>query len=296
MKKNCEYTRKSLKKYLHGHLFKTQKIRIDRHLNSCVVCRSEFEALKHAEDTRSFLRDITPPESVAQQVREGISSLARLKKVVYRPLWIAAILLVAAAVYYYVITPRRLDVELENIVRTTSSSTTPTAAAQPSVAVSSATNSTPALAVIAQAAAPASAGEPVRAIEPLTVTITIGQANEKTAIRQLNEVLRGHAQLRKKKFSDEVREISGSLTSKELLVLFDRIEETGKAGYSRKRLQSFPSAQPIPFVLKLKTAPRAVEKPTSTAKPVQKPAENPVEALVPVPVQPATAPTPSPAQ
>ena len=294
MKTNCEYTRKSLKKYLHGHLFKTQQIRIDRHLNSCVVCRSEFEALKHAEETRLFLKDITPPESVAQQVRDGISGLARLKKIVYRPLWIAALVLVAAVAYYYMITPRRLDVELENIVRTTSSSTTPTSTAQSGAVNSSLSASTPAPATVVQPAAPMAVAEPIRTIEPLTVTIMIAQDNEKTAIRQLNEIMRGHGQLRNKKFSDDVREISGSLTSKELLILFDRIEETAKASYSRKRLLSFPSAQPIPFVMKLKATARAVEKPVPTEKPIQRPTEKPVEALVPV--QPATAPTPSPAQ
>jgi hypothetical protein len=293
MKKNCEYTKKSLRKYLHGHLFKTQKIRIDRHLSSCVVCRSEFEALKQAEETRSFLKDITPPESVAQQVKDGISGLSRLKKIVYRPLWIAAIILIAAAVYYYVITPRRLDVEIENIVKTSSSSTAPTTTAQPLAVLSSATTtSAPSAAV--QPASPKAVVEPVHTVEPLEVTITIAKEDEKTAVQQLNEVMRGHGQLRKKKFSDDIREISGSLTSKELVILFDRISETAKTSYSRKRFQSFPSAQPIPFVMKLKTVTSAAAKPAPTEKPVQRPAEHPVEAVVPP--QPATAPTSSPAQ
>jgi predicted anti-sigma-YlaC factor YlaD len=38
MKKDCAYTRKSLRKYLHGHLFKPEQIRVERHLRSCVMC------------------------------------------------------------------------------------------------------------------------------------------------------------------------------------------------------------------------------------------------------------------
>jgi predicted anti-sigma-YlaC factor YlaD len=38
MKKECIYTRKSLRKYLSGHVFALQKIRIERHLKSCAIC------------------------------------------------------------------------------------------------------------------------------------------------------------------------------------------------------------------------------------------------------------------
>jgi hypothetical protein len=294
MKKNCEYTRKSLRKYLHGHLFKTQKVRIERHLKSCVVCRSEFEALRQAEDTRSFLKDITPPESVAQQVRESISGLARLKKIVYRPLWIVAILVLAGAVYYYMITPRRLDVEIENIVKTSSSSTAPTTTAQPPAVPGSAATTTAVTSAFVQSPSPTPVVKTAPAIEPLEVTITIAKEDEKAAIQQLNDVMQGHAQLRKNKFSDDIREVSGSLTSKELMILFDRIRETAKTSYSRKRFQSFPSAQPIPFVMKLKTVTGAAAKPAPTEKPLQRPADQPAEAVVPP--QPVTAPTSSPAQ
>ena len=287
MDKQCEYTRRSLRKYLHGHLFKTQKIRIDRHLNQCVVCRSEFEALKQSEETKMFLKDITPPESVAEQVRDSLSVLARLKKIVYRPLWIAAIALIIAAAIYYVITPRRLNIEIENIVRTTSSSTAPKTAVQPAVPISSTT-------AAPSAATQSLAQKPAPSIEPFVVTITIEKNDESTEIRQLNEIMQGHAQLRKNKFSDDVRELSGSLTSKELLILFDRIAETAKPTYSRKRLRSFPSEQQIPFVLKLKTVTRAAVTPVPTEKTGQGLTEQPVEAEVPV--QPATAPTPSSAQ
>jgi hypothetical protein len=145
-----------------------------------------------------------------------------------------------------------------------------------------------------QPASPKPAAEPIHTIDPLEVTITIAKANETTAIQQLNEVMRGHGQLRKKIFSDDMREISGSLTSRELLILFDRIAETAKTSYSRKRFQSFPSAQPIPFVMKLKTVTSVAAKPAPTEKPAQQQSEQPAEAVAPP--QPATAPTSSPAQ
>lgn len=289
MKKDCAYTRKSLKKYLLGHLFKPQKIRIDRHLKSCAVCRSEFEALKQAEETRLYLKDITPAEGVVQRVLEELTGLGRLKKILYRPLWIAGIVLAAAAVSYYVITPRKLDVEIENIVKTAPSSSAPAAAAPSAAADGTAGVSAPP--VVAPSDAPRVAAEPARTVEPLTVTVTIEQENEKAAIRRINEIMRRHGRLRKKKFSDEVREISGSLTAKELLDVVKRIEEVGKASYSGGRLDSFPSAQPTPFVMKLKAAPKIAEKSSPSAQPIQRPAEKPVEAAASLPS--ATTPTPS---
>ncbi len=80
--------------------------------------------------------------------------------------------------------------------------------------------------------------------------------------------MRGHGQLRKMSFSQSVRQISGDLTPAELLVFFNRIEKAGKVSYSRKRFQSFPAAQPIPFVMKIKRTPMIAEqqstKPGST--------------------------------
>jgi hypothetical protein len=121
-------------------------------------------------------------------------------------------------------------------------------------------------------------------LKPLPVTITVD--NEKAAIRRINEVMRTR-ELRKLRFSDTVREISGSLTSKELLTFFSLIESEGKISYSRKRLARFPNAQPVPFVMNLKVAPQAAEKPS----PAEQPAVTPAEATVSS--QPATAPTQS---
>ena len=44
-KKECERTRKSLPKYLQGHLFKLQERRVERHLKACAVCTSELQSL-----------------------------------------------------------------------------------------------------------------------------------------------------------------------------------------------------------------------------------------------------------
>jgi hypothetical protein len=274
MKKECEYTRKSLGKYLHGHLFRLRKMRIDRHLRSCVVCRSEYEALKRAEETRLFMKDFEPAGGMASRIADGFSSLARLRKIFYRPLWLALIVVFAAAVYSYVVTPRQFDIELDSIVKTAPIST---------VAVSTAPSATlasvPAPAAIAPpakplpAAAPAPIPAPTPAVDPLTVIITVASENEKTAIRRINEVMRGNDQLRKKKFSDEVRELSGALTPKELLTFFTRIAESGKVSYSRKRFETFPVAQPVPFVLKLKLEVRTAERLLSPSRPVPTPTE-----------------------
>ena len=52
--------------------------------------------------------------------------------------------------------------------------------------------------------------------------------------------MKGHARLRKLRFSDTVREVSGSLTAGELHTFFSRIEQAGRVSYSKKG--SNPSA------------------------------------------------------
>jgi hypothetical protein len=291
MKKECMHTRKSLAKYLSGHLFKLEQTRIERHLRSCVVCYSQYQALKRVDETRKYLKDITPPEGVVQRMKEGVSGLAKLKKVLYRPLWIAGIIVVAALVIYYLRTPRQLDVELDNIVKTVPSGTA-SAAGHPIVAA----------APPAAAPSAAPAPSPARAVEPLAILITT--ADDTAATSRINEVMRGHGRLREMRFSDTVRELSGSLTAKELLTFFNRIESAAKVSYSRKRLESFPAGQPVPFVMKLRVAPRTAEGKAPIAPPVKKSAEaeappaessgKPVEAAAPA--LPATAPTSSAAR
>jgi len=293
-KQECAYTRNLLTRYLQGHVFRFQKNRVDRHLRSCAVCSSEFDALKRAEETRLFLNDIEAAEGLTSRLKQGMTAFSRFRTILYRPLWIAAIVLAAVAVYSYLVAPRQIDTELESIVKTnpttTASMETPRSAPQPTAAA------VPAPAVIAQpvparTAATAPAGAPE--IAPLAVTLTIPQETEKIAVRRINEVMRGHGQLRKNRFSDDVREISGSLTAKELLTFFNRIEDAGRASYSRKRFDQFPGAQPIPFIMKLKVAPTPADRPASLPRQDQLPAEKPAVPAVPaVPV--ATAPTTSP--
>ena len=252
MKKDCAYTRKSLRKYLRGHLFKYEQVRIARHLNACPICRSEFQALKKVADTKQLLKDITPPGTLGQRVKLSVSGLSRLKLLLYRPLWVIAIIGAGALIYMNIFAPRQRDIEIENIEKSL----------PPAMSVASA----PTVSVLVSATVPTSASqqhvaEPARPAAPPSVApllISIMPASE-NAVRRINEVMRGHGELRKMKFSDTVREISGSLTQKELLTFFARIEDAGKVTYSRKRFESFPSAEPLPFVIKMKPAPKTAE-------------------------------------
>jgi hypothetical protein len=281
MKKECAYTRKALRKYLRGHLFMLQKNRVERHLKSCVVCSSEYQALKKNNETRQILKDVAPPEGL---VKAGVSGLAKLQKLFYRPLWVAAIIGIAVVVFINV-TQRPRDLEIENLEK----SLPPVPASSSSIASAPATTliSLPAqTAPVHAAAAPQPAPVPeAAAAEPLVIAIT--PEDEQAAIRRINEVMRGHGSLHRLRFTDTVREISGSLTAKELLTFFNRIETVGKVSYSRKRFESFPAARPIPFVMKLKPAPRIVVQPsTPTAPKTDKPAGTTA--------QPISAPTQTP--
>jgi len=104
-------------------------------------------------------------------------------------------------------------------------------------------------------------------VEPLAVSIT--PINETSAVRRINEVMRGHRQFRKQKFKDSEREISGKLTEEELLTFFERIKEVAKVRYNRKRLASFSDAQQVPFVLTLKAAPKTAGTPAPARPQVQ---------------------------
>lgn len=260
MKKDCTYTRKSLQKYLRGHLFKYEQIRIARHLNVCPICRSEFQALKKVADTKRLLKDITPPEGVVQQLKAGAGALRRLKLLIYRPLWLLLIAAVATLVYINVFAPQR-DIEIENIEKSL----------PPAAPVASALTATSSAeqqaAPVQQTAAQKPAPKPLEAVpapEPLLITIT---PTDEDAVRRINEVMHGHAQLKKLRFSDSVREVSGSLMTDELLTFFSRIDQAGNIRYSRKRLQSFPAAQPVAFTIKMKPVP----KPESAVSPAPAP-------------------------
>jgi hypothetical protein len=290
MNKECERTRNALPDYLLGHVFRTTRSRIDRHLRTCVVCRSEFEALKRMEETRQILKYVDSPDGVAHRVKEGVFALAKLKKVLYRPLWLAVIVLVGIGLYYYAMLPRQLDLEIESIVKTvpaTTTSTTSVPAAEPIQEASVVTKQ------VASVQGPAPRPVSTQAMAPLAVSILL--VDETASIQRVNEVMNGHEELRRMKFSDSKRQLSGALTAQELLTFFDRMGEVAKVRYDRQHFKSFPAGQQIPFVLTLKAAPRSVEKP----KPASHPAPGaethiPAETAAPVPL--VTTPATSAAQ
>ena len=285
MKTECEQTRKSFRKYLQGHLFKPEQLKIDRHLKKCAHCSSELQTLKRVAETRKYIKDITPPEGMVQKVRAGVSGLSRLRKLVYRPLWIVALAAAGAAVYLYVLPSLLHDRDFDSIeapVPPGAVQPAPTPLAAPQAATQAARP---------EPSKPRQSAPPSPAVSPLTVTITA--ENERAAMNRINSVMQGHALLRTMQFSDTVKEISGSLTAKELLTFFNRIESVGKVSYSSSRLESFPTAQPVPFVIRLKAAPATMGKPVdkSVDNPVGKAVEKPVEGLVEKPVS-----QPGPAQ
>lgn len=283
MKKDCERTRRAFHRYLRGHVFRIERVRIERHLAACVLCRSEFEGMRRAEETRRILKDINFSEGLLQRVKDGIASLSGFKKVIYRPLWLAAIVLAAAGIYYYAMTPRQLDLEIEKIVKNE-----PATSAVPPAEIKTETSVTTMPVV---SAPPVKAPAPP-AVAPLVVNII---PDNDQAARRINEVLRGYGQLNAKKFSDTVREVSGTLTAGELEIFFDRIEEVARVSFNRKRLESISGTQPVPFTLKLQAAPKTAEKQPMSA-PAPRPAltQAPVETTVPAP--PATGPSTSTAQ
>jgi hypothetical protein len=127
MNQECEETRKILPKYLQGHVFRIRRGRIERHLDQCVICRSEFEALRRSEETRQLLRDINATGGVVGRVKDGVFALGKIRKLFYRPLWIAVIALAAAAAVYYLATPHQLAREIDSIVKSEPTPSTPAA-------------------------------------------------------------------------------------------------------------------------------------------------------------------------
>lgn len=248
MRRECEHTRKSLGKYLQGHLFKPEQIRIERHLKKCPLCSSELQALKFATETRKLLKDITPPESVVERIKGGVSVLASLKRLLYRPLWIAGIVAAAAGIYFYVVVPIQLHFERERAEVAALSSSEPLSDPAPM-------SEEPAVLPPQVNSTPASARP--KTTDPLIVTMLV--SDEKAAMAGINAVMEGHAVLKSMRFTETTREISGRLSRKELLIFFNRIESLGRIRYSSSRLESFPSTEPIPFVMRLKVLPGTPE-------------------------------------
>lgn len=134
MKKECEETRKALPKYLKGLVFRSERGRIERHLSQCVICRSEFDALRRSEETLQILKDINVSGGVVGRVKDGVSALGKIKKLFYRPLWVAGIALAVAAVVYYLVTPRQLEIEIDRIVQSAPAVSAPAALSAPASA------------------------------------------------------------------------------------------------------------------------------------------------------------------
>jgi hypothetical protein len=287
MKLECERTRKALPDYLRGHVFRITRSRIDRHLKTCVVCKSEFEALRRTEETRQILNYIDSSGGVAHRLKEGVFALAKLKKLLYRPLWIAGIVLVAAGLYYYAMLPRQLDLEIESIVKTTPANTASVPGTEPTKEASVVTRP------VTSVNGPVPQPVPVQTVTPLAVSLV--PVNESSSIQRINEIMSGHGALRKMKFSDTDRQLSGALTAQELLTLFDRMGEVAKVRYDRKHFTSFPSDKKIPFVLTLKAAPKSLEKHKPASHPVQSDeTHTPAETTAPAPL--VTAPATSAVQ
>ncbi len=196
----------------------------------------------------------------------------KLRMLLYRPLWILLLALIAGYLYFFVIVPFRQDPELESIERSL-----------PAALVSDPAPSLPAPSPV-PAAAPApppppaeKAPAPVPSVKPLEITIT---PDDQSSMRRINDIMKGHAGLRKLRFTDAVREVSGSLTSGELQTLFGRIEQAGRVSYSRKRFSALSTTEPIPFVMKLKDAPPAPAPAVETSAP-QPEASSPTPSIQP---------------
>jgi hypothetical protein len=283
MKKECAATRRLLRKYLHGHLFKLQNIRVERHLKSCVVCSSEYQSLKQESETRRILKDITPPEGLVQHLKERASSLTRLKKLLYRPLWLGAIVGIVVLISINLVSRHR-DLEIENLEKSLPPASAPTASVSLApTATHSAVSAQPV--PVIPAAAPPSVHRPVSEApseEPIEITVT--PEDDQAAMQLINAVMRRHGSLGKQQFSDSVREISGSLTGKEMRSFLNRIASAGKVTYSRKKSEFIRSVQPVPFIVKLKPSSKIAGPPSTQTEPKM---YNPAETTV----QPASAPT-----
>ena len=267
-KKECERTRKALPDYLQGHLFPFQLRRIARHLKLCPVCTSELHSLRFAADTKQLLKDITPSEGMAARLEASLAFFGRLRLLLYHPLWLILMALIAGYLYFFVIVPSRHDPELESIERSLPAAAVP-------APVMSLPTSTPALAAPPMPT-PARAPSPVvkalvPPVEPLAITIT---PNDQSSMRRINDVMKGHAGIRKLRFTETVREVSGNLTPGELQTFFGRIEQAGKVSYSKKRFSALSTTELVPFVIKLKDAPLAAAKqpPSATAAATPQPA------------------------
>ena len=273
IKKECARTRKVLLKYLQGHLFKYQMRRVERHFKVCPVCASELHSLRYAADTKQLLRDITPPEGMAARMDATLLSVGKVRLFLYRPLWVLLAALALGSLYFFVIVPSRHDPELESIERSLPAAVGSAAPATSRPAQSPAPVAAPKPTTASAVKAPAA----VPTVEPLAITIT---PDDQSSMRRINDVMRGHAGLRKLHFTDTVREVSGSLTPGELQTLFSRMEQYSRVRYSRKRFSVLSATELVPFVMYLKDAP-APAKPAPVVAPPQPVASSPTPSAQP---------------
>lgn len=278
MKKECERTRRMLRRYSRGHVFAPERKRIEQHLSACPHCATEYQSLKRVDETTQFLREITPVEGVAETVRMGVAKASGIRKVLYRPLWLITVIAFVVAGYFLVLVPSRERQEQE--WRELSSPAVPDASKGP------AAPPPPAAAEAKKQPEPALQA----ARDPLAVTVTVD--DEAAAMRSINDVMRGHGVLRTKRFSETVKEISGDLTAKELLTFFNRIAPYGRVSYSSRRLEEFSAALPLPFVIRLRQAPRPA---APSAPPVTGEPAAPPQPSAGAPARPASEPPASPA-
>jgi hypothetical protein len=291
MKKECEYTRTRLQRYIAGHLFRPQQRRIARHLASCPVCSSELDAARRIHETRLLLRDVDACERGSTLSHAAEAAVSAARRLLYRPLWLGLLVCILVAAYLYLIVPFLHDPDLERLdasVRSPAAADGPLSAPTPTPAPSPETPLQP---------AKPRAGTASPSADPLVVTITVEKEHERASIRQINEAMKEHALLKTMQFSDTVREISGSLTAHELTTFFNRIPDAGKVSYKRSRLAGAGAGELLPFVVRLRAAParpastpaegtadrpgeRTVEKPADSGrKPVEKTVDKPADAL-----------------
>jgi hypothetical protein len=277
MKKECAYTQGMLPRYLKGYLFRPQQKRVERHLASCPVCRSRNDALRQTDETREILRYLDPNAGVAGRMKAALGGIARLY---FRPLWLLLIIAFALAFQTYVITPLLHDPDLEKLDAVVPPQSTAKLETAP-LTVPTPTPAVPAAPVPIRPTPAPAAPKP----DPLAIIIVVEKESEKTGMARINEAMKEHALLTNLRFSEKVREVTGSLTPDELYTFFSRIRDTGKISYKRSRLASAPAGEALPFVLKLQTvasSPRRSED-LPAAKPEDRPVERTVDSPAAVP-------------
>ncbi len=128
--RECAAVRRALGKYLAGRVFPYRRARIERHLAVCERCRSEYQALARQHDTQELLREIHAQPGIMHRMWAGATSVGRMTRILYRPLWLAG--LAAALLLLYLLytswapsPARQLDSEISRMVGTAPTPSTP---------------------------------------------------------------------------------------------------------------------------------------------------------------------------